>query len=69
MHSENVEFVAHNKNKIIRAINKAMLDKEYIARVQKCSNPYGNGKSSDKIAEIISSVKINDKLLIKDITY
>jgi GDP/UDP-N,N'-diacetylbacillosamine 2-epimerase (hydrolysing) len=69
LHSENVEFVVHNKNKIIGAINKAMLDKEYIARVQKCSNPYGNGKSSDKIAEIISSVKINNKLLIKDITY
>ena len=69
LHSENVEFVVHNKNKIIGAINKAMFDKEYIARVQKCSNPYGNGKSSDKIAEIISSVKINDKLLIKDITY
>lgn len=69
LHAENVEFVAHNKNKIIGAINKAIFDKEYIARVQKCSNPYGNGKSSDKIAEIISSVKINDKLLIKDITY
>ncbi len=69
LHSENVEFVAHNKHKIIGAINKAMFDEKYIARVKKCSNPYGNGKSSDKIAEIIASVKIDDKLLIKDITY
>lgn len=69
LHSENVEFVAHNKTKIIRAINKAIHDKKYMAIVQKCTNPYGNGKSSDKIAEIISSVKIDDKLLIKDITY
>tara|TARA_B100000212_G_scaffold342023_1_gene327220 strand:+ start:10927 stop:12123 length:1197 start_codon:yes stop_codon:yes gene_type:complete len=69
LHAENVEFIAHNKNKIIAAINKAMFDKEYISKVKKCSNPYGNGKSSDKIAEIIASVKIDDKLLIKDITY
>lgn len=69
LHAENVEFITHNKNKIIAAINKAMFDKEYIAKVKKCSNPYGNGKSSDKIAEIIASLKIDDKLLIKDITY
>ena len=69
LHAENVEFVPHTKSKIIRAVNKAIFDKQYIKRVTKCSNPYGDGKSSDKIAEIIASVKIDDKLLIKDITY
>ena len=50
-------------------IIKAVFDKEYIKKVQKCSNPYGDGKSSDRIAQILASVKIDENLLIKDITY
>jgi len=69
LHAQNVEFVSHNKSKIIRAIKKAVFDKEYIKKVQKCSNPYGDGKSSDRIAQILASVKIDENLLIKDITY
>ena len=34
-----------------------------------CSNPYGDGNSSNQIAEILAKIKINDQLLIKDITY
>ena len=69
LHSQNVQFVPHDKKKIVNAINKAIYDKSYISKVKKCTNPYGDGKSSDRIAEIIASVKINEKLLIKDITY
>ena len=69
LHAQNVEFVSHNKSKIIRAIKKAVFDKEYIKKVQKCSNPYGDGKSSDRIAQILASVKIDENLLVKDITY
>ena len=69
LHAQNVKFVSHNKSKIIRAIKKAVFDKECIKKVQKCSNPYGDGKSSDRIAQILASVKIDENLLVKDITY
>ncbi len=69
LHSSNVQFVKNNKNHIKKAINKAIFDKNYLKIVSKCKNPYGDGKSSKRIAQIIASVKIDAKLLIKDITY
>lgn len=69
LHSSNVQFVKNNKNHIKKAINKAIFDKNYLKTVSKCKNPYGDGKSSKRIAQIIASVKIDAKLLIKDITY
>ncbi len=69
LHSTNVQFVSHNKNQIKKAIKKAIYDKDYKNIIKRCKNPYGNGQSSKKIAEIIASVKIDSKFLIKDITY
>jgi UDP-N-acetylglucosamine 2-epimerase len=64
-----VQFVPHEKNAIINAIQMAVFDESYNLRVKRCRNPYGDGKSSHKIAEIIASTIIDDRLLIKDITY
>lgn len=69
LHAKNVEFIPHNKDMIIKAINKAIFNKNYIKKVKKCKNPYGDGKSSIRIAKLIASLKIDNKLLIKDITY
>jgi len=69
LHAKNVEFVQHDVNAIKQAVHKAILDNEYKEEVSKCSNPYGDGKSSKRIAEILATVPINEDLLIKDITY
>lgn len=69
LHSENVQFVPHEKTAIINAIQIAVYDKNYHLLVQRCKNPYGDGKSSHKIADLIASTIIDDRLLIKDITY
>jgi GDP/UDP-N,N'-diacetylbacillosamine 2-epimerase (hydrolysing) len=69
LHAENVQFVSHDQDEIISAIQKAVYDESYISSVNGCSNPYGNGVSSHKIAEIIANTVIDDNLLIKDITY
>ena len=69
LHAENVKFVPHDKEQIIKAVRHAIYNKEYRKKIDNCSNPYGNGQSSKKIAEIIASLSINKKLLIKDITY
>ena len=69
LHAENVEFVSHDSEKIEAAIKKALYDKGYRSMVENCSNPYGDGNSSKKIAEILNSLTIDDKLLTKDITY
>jgi GDP/UDP-N,N'-diacetylbacillosamine 2-epimerase (hydrolysing) len=69
LHAENVMFVPHEKNAIINAVRRAVFDPEYRKVVSQCSNPYGNGQSAKKIAEILALTEVNDQLLIKDITY
>jgi len=53
---------------IIRGIRKA-LSNEFQAKMKKCVNPYGDGKSSKRIVETLATIPIDEKLLIKRITY
>ena len=69
LHSNNVQFVNHDINQIKKAIKRAIYDKSYINRVSKCKSLYGDGRAGERIANILSRLKINKKLLIKDITY
>jgi GDP/UDP-N,N'-diacetylbacillosamine 2-epimerase (hydrolysing) len=65
----NVIDCDHRKNDIIRAIKKALADKEFLAEVKKCRSPYGDGRASRRIAEILSEMEITPQLLQKKITY
>jgi GDP/UDP-N,N'-diacetylbacillosamine 2-epimerase (hydrolysing) len=69
LHAENVEFIEHDKEKIKKAINKALFDQEYRKTVANCINPYGEGDSAKKIATILQTIDLDKKLLIKEITY
>lgn len=69
LHAENVQFVRHDVAAIKAAVTKALFNQEYRLQVQRCKNPYGDGNSSQKIAEILATCDLNDTLLIKDITY
>ena len=69
LHAENVQFVPHDKDQICAAIQLAVYDQSYRNSVASCSNPYGDGKSSARVADILAKVSIDDTLLIKDITY
>jgi GDP/UDP-N,N'-diacetylbacillosamine 2-epimerase (hydrolysing) len=69
LHAENVMFVPHDKKAIINAVRSAVFDPEYRAVVAKCSNPYGDGQSAKRIAEILAMTEINEQLLVKDITF
>lgn len=69
MHAENVQFLDHDKDAIVTALRLAIFDAEYREMVSACSNPYGDGSSSERIAGILATVDINETLLIKDITY
>lgn len=65
----NVINVPHKKNAIIRAINKALYDNRFRALVDKCKNPYGDGYASERIIKILSAIKLDKRLLQKQITY
>lgn len=69
LHAENVVFVPHDVTAITTAVRTAVFDTAYRAAVQRCSNPYGDGRASERIAGILASVELGGTLLIKDITY
>ena len=64
----NVIHAPHERGAIERAVKKA-LSPAFRKRVQTCVNPYGDGKSSKRITDILERVPIDDTLLIKRITY
>lgn len=68
-HGENVINVGYNREEINTAIRKSLDDSEYLKRLRKVRNPWGDGKTSSKVAKILEEIQINQKLLNKRITY
>ena len=62
----NVEF---DSKKILKAVIKAISSEFKKSLENKCINPYGDGKSSEKILDLLKKTEINNKLIVKDITY
>jgi len=65
----NVINVDYNKQEIIKAIEKALADKQFRKEAGKRENPYGDGKASQRIADILARLDINPELIQKKITY
>ncbi len=63
-----IDVNTHDKNKIIRAIERS-ISKKFKEKLKNLVNPYGNGKSSQKIVDILIKTKIDKELLFKEITY
>lgn len=68
LQSTNVVNVGYSANDIGEAIKKAV-SPAFKKMVWRCVNPYGDGKSSRRIADILEKMSIDDKLLIKRLTY
>ena len=69
---ENIIDVVYNKQEILVAIQKAMNDKEFLKIVQAGKTPYdpfGTANAGERMAEVLASIKIDQKLIMKQITY
>ena len=67
--ADNVLNVEHDKILIKNAIEKSLYDNYFINQVNNCINPYGDGKTGKRIADILSKIEINNKLTQKKISY
>jgi UDP-N-acetylglucosamine 2-epimerase (non-hydrolysing)/GDP/UDP-N,N'-diacetylbacillosamine 2-epimerase (hydrolysing) len=67
--SINIIDTEPEKKKILESIDYAFNNKDYLKKIKSCENKYGNGKSSEKIVKILRDIKIDDKLIQKQITY
>lgn len=63
----NVINCDHDEHAIELAIKKA-LEPKFKESLKDLENPYGDGKSSDRILKILKEIPIDEKLLIKEMT-
>jgi UDP-hydrolysing UDP-N-acetyl-D-glucosamine 2-epimerase len=67
--AENVMDVGYDKEEIKAAIKAALYDVEFKEKLKNCKNPYGDGKAGVRIADVLSKIKIDKKLLQKRLAY
>ena len=67
--AKNVIDCQHDRKKIIKALNKALYNKNFLKKLTKIKNPYGDGNSSKKIVEQILKLKLMKYNTQKTITY
>ena len=65
----NVIDVGYDRKEIIVAIDKSLNNKEYRTKIAKSISPWGDGKTGPRITKILENLKINARLLDKQITY
>lgn len=65
----NVIDVPFELEAVVRAIEKAVSRefREYLVR--ECVNPYGDGHSSERILDLLVNTPVDQKLLVKQLTY
>jgi UDP-hydrolysing UDP-N-acetyl-D-glucosamine 2-epimerase len=63
--SDNVIDTIYDRKNIGECIDRAINDKKFREKAKLCRNPYGDGKASKRICEILSKIDINEDLLIK----
>src|SRR3989338_8476626 len=61
LNAGNVEFVPDEHAAIIQAVNKSCGNDEYRKMVANLKNPYGDGRTSEKIRDVLRSVDLSDK--------
>lgn len=63
-HGSGVVHAPHETRAILRAVKKALVGKKRAS-----TNPYGDGRASQRIARVLASIKLGPKLLQKQMTY
>jgi len=67
--SENIIDVKPRKEEILEAVDFAFNNKDFLSRVKRCKNKFGDGKAAQKIVKIFKDIKIDDRFIQKQITY
>jgi len=69
LHAENVIHVPHERAAIAAALDRALHDADFRAKVKACSQPYGDGRAGERIVEVLKSVPLDSRLLVKRMSY
>ena len=67
--ADNVIDVDYDQREIKEAIERCLFDDKFKKEIKYIDNPYGDGKTAERVSSILSNVKINEKLLQKKLTF
>ena len=65
LRANNIIDVNYNKNQIENAIKKCLYDKTFIRKCKTVKNPYGGGRSGEKIAKTLANITQNKKIILR----
>ena len=63
---ESVIDVPNDRGKIKEAITKALYDEVFLQKVKECENPYGDGKSAERIVRVLKEISLGKELIKKN---
>ena len=67
--ADNVFSVSHDRHEIMRQVKLALGDEQIQTRVRECSNPFGDGHTGKRVADLLANMTIDARLFNKDLTY
>ena len=67
--SNNIIDIEPKKKNILKAIDFALTNKNFLIKVKNCKNKFGAGNAAQKIVKILKTIPIDEKLIQKQITY
>lgn len=68
-HSDNIFFVKCDRNEIVKQVKAITDDPEVRKRVDNCANPFGDGQTGKRVADLLAQTPLDAKLLNKDLNY
>jgi GDP/UDP-N,N'-diacetylbacillosamine 2-epimerase (hydrolysing) len=68
-HESNVFFVPAEREAIVRQVKAILEDDETKQKISACENPFGDGQTGTRVAELLATTPIDSRLLNKDLTY
>ena len=68
-HAENVVFVPHDRDQILQQVRRFLDDDEIRENARNCSNPFGDGHSGPRVANLLAETPLDHKLLNKKLAY
>lgn len=68
-HAENVFFVPAERGQIVKQLHDIMENPATQEIIRNCANPFGDGHTGERVADLLASIPIDAKLLNKDLSY
>ncbi|MFW6376305.1 MAG: UDP-N-acetylglucosamine 2-epimerase [Thermoplasmatota archaeon] len=65
----NVMDVEYDKKEIKKAVEKCLFDESFKDNIKDIDNPYGDGKTAERVARILVNIKIDEDLLQKKLRF